>query len=83
MKPAWRRNLAVMVVIQFVMGVAFSMMMPFLPLFVAELGVPGGHVEIWSGLVFSINFLTAALRDVQLEKAVEETMQLIKNVNFD
>ena len=61
MKPAWRRNLAVMVVIQFVMGVAFSMMMPFLPLFVAELGVPGGHVEIWSGLVFSINFLTAAL----------------------
>lgn len=59
---AWQRNLYAMVIVQFVMSVAFSTMTPFLPFFVQQLGVPhGSSVEVWSGLIFSANFLMAAI----------------------
>jgi DHA1 family multidrug resistance protein-like MFS transporter len=51
-----------MVTIQAISAGAFSISMPFLPLFIQQLGVhPLSKVEEWSGIVGSINFLTAAI----------------------
>ncbi|MEM5420769.1 multidrug efflux MFS transporter [Paraburkholderia ferrariae] len=58
----WRRNLAVCVVGSFTTLVAMTLMLPFLPLYVEELGVHG-HAAIvqWSGIAYSATFFTAAL----------------------
>ncbi|QGZ56952.1 multidrug efflux MFS transporter [Paraburkholderia acidiphila] len=58
----WRRNLAVCVVGSFTTLVAMTLMLPFLPLYVEELGVRG-HAAIvqWSGIAYSATFFTAAL----------------------
>ncbi|OMQ26776.1 multidrug efflux MFS transporter MdtG [Serratia oryzae] len=58
----WRRNLFITWIGCFLTGSAFSLVMPFLPLYVEALGV-SGHQELnmWSGLVFSITFLFSAV----------------------
>ncbi|WP_201695853.1 multidrug efflux MFS transporter [Paraburkholderia hiiakae] len=58
----WQRNLAVCVVGSFTTLVAMTLMLPFLPLYVEELGVRG-HAAIvqWSGIAYSATFFTAAL----------------------
>ncbi|WP_312685604.1 multidrug efflux MFS transporter MdtG [Kosakonia sp.] len=57
----WKRNLTVVWLGCFLTGAAFSLVMPFLPLYVEQLGVTGhGALNIWSGLVFSITFLFSA-----------------------
>jgi DHA1 family multidrug resistance protein-like MFS transporter len=51
-----------MVSIQAISATAFSISIPFLPLFIQQLGVhPLSRVEEWSGIVGSVNFLAAAL----------------------
>jgi MFS transporter, DHA1 family, multidrug resistance protein len=51
-----------MVSIQAISAGSFSIAMPFLPLFIEQLGVhPLSKVEEWSGIVGSVQFLTAAL----------------------
>ncbi len=46
----------------FVVQVGFSLIMPFLSLYVQEMGITNAHaVELWSGLIFSANFITAAI----------------------
>ncbi|BEG87332.1 multidrug efflux MFS transporter MdtG [Phytobacter diazotrophicus] len=46
----------------FLTGAAFSLVMPFLPLYVELLGVTGhSALNMWSGLVFSITFLFSAM----------------------
>ena len=55
----WRRNLYIMFAVQLVTMSGFSMVFPFLPLYVKQLGVStGGSTEFWSGLVFSAQPLT-------------------------
>jgi DHA1 family multidrug resistance protein-like MFS transporter len=50
----WRRNLYILFGVQFLSLAGFSIVMPFLPLYVKELGiVTGGSIEFWSGMVFS------------------------------
>mgnify|MGYP001248637636 CR=1 FL=1 len=57
--PAWRRNLYVVFVVQFLSVAGFSLVFPFLPLYVKELGVAsGGSVEVWAALVFSSQAVT-------------------------
>jgi len=58
----WRRNLAVCVFGSFTTLVAMTLMLPFLPLYVEELGVRG-HADIvqWSGVAYGASFLVAAL----------------------
>ena len=59
---SWRRNLAVLVVVQFLSTAGFSLIFPFLPLYVRELGsASGGSVELWAGLVFSAQAFTMML----------------------
>lgn len=58
----WKRNLAVAWLGCFLTGAAFSLVMPFLPLYVELLGVTGhSQLNMWSGLVFSITFLFSAV----------------------
>ncbi len=56
---AWRRNLYVVFVVQLLSTAGFSLVFPFLPLYVNELGVAsGGNIEFWAGLVFSSQAIT-------------------------
>ncbi|MFI8418078.1 multidrug efflux MFS transporter MdtG [Serratia sp. NPDC078593] len=58
----WKRNLFVIWFGCFLTGAAFSLIMPFLPLYVEALGVTGHEaLNMWSGLVFSITFLFSAI----------------------
>jgi DHA1 family multidrug resistance protein-like MFS transporter len=57
--PAWRRNLYVVFVVQLLSTAGFSLVFPFLPLYVKEIGVAsGGSIEFWAGLVFSSQAVT-------------------------
>lgn len=58
----WRRNLAVCVFGSFTTLVSLSMLLPFLPLYVRQLGVESqAGVIQWSGVAFSATFLGTAV----------------------
>lgn len=58
----WKRNLTIAWLGCFLTGAAFSLVMPFLPLYVEQLGVTGhSALNLWSGIVFSITFLFSAI----------------------
>ena len=56
----WQRNLIALWVGVFITSASYSMVVPFLPLFLLEIGVHK-DVSIWSGLMFSSTFLMSAL----------------------
>jgi len=57
----WRRTLWVMVGIQFVMTMAFSMLTPIMPLFLPQLGVrSAGAIDIWAGILSGVTSFVAA-----------------------
>lgn len=61
-QASWRRTLAVVWIAEFVAMIGFSMVMPFLPLYVQELGVTGdAEVKYWSGLLLSGQAVTMGL----------------------
>jgi DHA1 family multidrug resistance protein-like MFS transporter len=50
-QEGWQRNLYALTLASFLMFMAFGFVFPFLPLFIAELGVGGiEQVEVWSGV---------------------------------
>ena len=58
----WRRNLVVCVFGSFTTLVSLSMLLPFLPLYVRQLGVSSQSAVIqWSGIAFGATFLGTAL----------------------
>ena len=58
----WRRNLWVCMLGSFTTLVAMTLLLPFLPLYVAELGVQDpAAIARWSGLAYGATFFTAAL----------------------
>ncbi|TCV98231.1 multidrug efflux MFS transporter MdtG [Biostraticola tofi] len=58
----WKRNLYIAWLGCFLTGAAFSLVMPFLPLYVEQLGVTDPEsLNLWSGAVFSITFLFSAI----------------------
>ncbi|MGE5675269.1 MAG: MFS transporter [Mycobacterium leprae] len=61
MNPRWRRDLYILWVCNFVLQAGFSLIMPFLPLYLEELGVHGSAVDVWSGVIFSANFIMMAI----------------------
>lgn len=61
MQP-WQRNQYVMVATVFVVFAGFAFVLPFLPLYVRELGVVGDErVALWSGFLIGIGPLLAGL----------------------
>ncbi len=58
----WRRNLLVCVFGSFTTVLAMTLLLPFLPLYVASLGVRDrGAVAQWSGIAFGATFLASGL----------------------
>nr|WP_225418456.1 MFS transporter [Lacticaseibacillus daqingensis] len=58
----WRRNLYVLWGCTFVAGVAFSELMPFMSLYVSQLGhFTKAEVSFYSGLVYAATFLVTAI----------------------
>ncbi|WP_336776000.1 MFS transporter [Paenibacillus sp. MMO-58] len=58
---SWKRNLIVLWIGVFFCSTAYSVSIPFIPLFLHnDLGV-NSHLEMWSGFAFGITFLASAL----------------------
>lgn len=57
---AWKRNLWVLWIGVFFTSASFSMVIPFLPIFLLQIGVHE-HTEIWSGVLFSAAFFAGAI----------------------
>lgn len=56
----WKKNLLVLWIGQFLVMAAMSSIIPFLPLYLQELGMEDPEqVRKWAGLIFGANFLTA------------------------
>lgn len=56
----WRRNVYILMALQFLVVGAMTMIMPFLPLYLKELGITDqSEMQIWSGIIFGINFFSA------------------------
>ena len=59
---AWRRTLGLLVVAQFSSALGFSIIFPFLPLYLKELGSSTNlSIEVLSGLVFSVPAVTMTI----------------------
>src|SRR3954465_12895763 len=56
----WKRNLWVLWIGVFFTAASFSMVIPFLPIFLLQIGVHE-HTELWSGLLFSSAFFAGAI----------------------
>ncbi|MDR0269018.1 MFS transporter [Paenibacillus sp.] len=56
----WKKNLLVLWFGSFIVSSSFSMVIPFLPLFLIQIGVTE-NVEMWSGILFSSAFLAGAI----------------------
>src|SRR5688572_20662006 len=59
---AWRRNLYVVMLAVFVSFTGFTFVMPFLPLYIKQLGVGDeGDAALWAGLIFGVSPLISGL----------------------
>ena len=59
---SWRVNLISVWVGCFFTGLAISQILPFLPLYISQLGVTSHEaLSMWSGLTFSVTFLISAI----------------------
>ncbi|HYF92831.1 MAG TPA: MFS transporter [Symbiobacteriaceae bacterium] len=58
---SWQRDLYILWGCNFVLQLGFSLIMPFLPLYLEELNVQGPAVDLWSGVIFSANFVVMAI----------------------
>ncbi len=57
----WRRNLWVLTGGATMASSSYTMVTPFLPLYLQDIGAAPEDVAMWSGLVFSVTFLVAAI----------------------
>ncbi|EDN9957645.1 multidrug efflux MFS transporter Lde, partial [Listeria monocytogenes] len=58
----WKKNLYVVWVGCFLTGTGLNLIMPFLPLYIEELGVHNpDQVSMWSGIALSSTFLVSAI----------------------
>ncbi len=61
-EDAWRRNLYVVMFGVFVSFTGFTFVMPFLPLYIKQLGITDpGDAALWSGLIFGISPLLSGI----------------------
>lgn len=55
------KNVWVLTISVFFLAISYTMLVPFLPMYLLELGAPEEDVAMWSGAVFSVTFLVAAV----------------------
>lgn len=59
---SWKKNLYILMICQFLVMGSMTMIIPFLPLYLQELGVTGEQtISRWTGIIFGVNFLSAFL----------------------
>ncbi|KAF1303649.1 MULTISPECIES: multidrug efflux MFS transporter [Enterococcus] len=61
MKVDWKRNLMISWIGCFFTGASFSLVMPFIPLYIEQLGTPKNQVELFSGLAISVTAFASAI----------------------
>lgn len=61
MKINWRKNLFVSWIGCFFTGASFSLVMPFIPVYIEQLNTPKSQIELFSGLAISVTALAAAI----------------------
>lgn len=61
MKIQWKKNLFVAWIGCFFTGASFSVVMPFIPVYVEQLGTPSDQVELFSGLAISVTAFASAI----------------------
>ena len=57
----WKRNVFVLAFSVGCTSAGYTMLVPFLPMYLLELGVSEQNVAMWSGIVFSVTFFVAAI----------------------
>lgn len=60
-EKGWVWNLAIVWLAVLIAIMGMSLVIPFLPLYLAELHVPPGEVRMWAGLIGGVNFLMSGL----------------------
>lgn len=55
------RNVWILSISMSILAICYTMITPFLPVYLLELGVEQDHVALWSGAVFGITFLIAGI----------------------
>lgn len=61
MKLDWKRNLYIAWIGCFFTGASFSLVMPFIPVYIRELGAPKDRADFYAGLAISVTALAAAI----------------------
>ncbi|CAM3248241.1 multidrug efflux MFS transporter [Vagococcus fessus] len=61
MKVDWKRNMYIAWAGCFFTGASFSLVMPFIPVYIESLGAPKNMIEFYSGVSISITALASAL----------------------
>ncbi|MDA9462324.1 multidrug efflux MFS transporter [Enterococcus mundtii] len=61
MKVQWKKNLFVAWIGCFFTGSSISLVMPFIPVYVEQLGTPKDQIELFSGLAISVTAFAAAI----------------------
>lgn len=56
----WRKNLWTLALAVMLSGASYTMLVPFLPLYLLDIGASPENVNMWSGLVLSSSFLLSA-----------------------
>ncbi len=60
--PIWRRNLYILMISQFLVMGAMTMVLPFIPLYLHGMGMTDlNQTQLWTGMIFGINYLSALL----------------------
>ncbi len=57
----WKRTLVVLGIGVALSGASYTMIVPFLPLYLVDLGVGEANLKIWSGAVFAVSFLVSGV----------------------
>lgn len=60
-KVDWKRNMYIAWIGCFFTGASFSLVMPFIPIYIEQLGAPKNKIEFYSGLAISVTALSAAV----------------------
>ncbi|MBO0476799.1 multidrug efflux MFS transporter [Vagococcus sp. DIV0080] len=61
MKIDWKKNLYIAWVGCFFTGASFSLVMPFIPIYIEQLGAPADKIEFYAGLSISVTAFAAAI----------------------
>ncbi len=61
MKIDWKKNMYIAWIGCFFTGASFSLVMPFIPIYIEQLGAPQDKIEFYAGLSISVTALSAAI----------------------